>query len=62
MNLAIDYLKHGLSLAEKMNSEMGVALSLILLGMVYLQLDDLKEVQKYLNLFKSSTNENLNGC
>jgi tetratricopeptide (TPR) repeat protein len=47
--LAIEYLKLSLSLAEKMKYEQLIANSLIVLGIVYIQLDALEEVQKYLD-------------
>jgi len=52
-DLAIDYLKLSLSLQEKRNNEIGIAHSLIWLGMVCIQLDDLEEVQEYLERLKS---------
>ncbi len=49
---AIEYLKPSLSLAEKINDIMGIALSISFLIIVYLEKDALEEVQKYLNRLK----------
>ncbi len=50
--LAIEYLEPSLSLAEKINDFQGIALSLVYLGMVYIEINTPEQLQKNLERLK----------
>jgi tetratricopeptide (TPR) repeat protein len=52
--IAIEYLNLNLSLIEKLKNERGITNSLIFLGLAYIQLNALEEVQKILDRLKKS--------